>query len=56
MIEILKSANATVNVRETKEIVTALNPGMLGYSSQKVDLTALPMDYSIRIPVLVLRN
>lgn len=53
MIEILKSANATVNVRETKEIVTALNPGMLGYSSQKVDLTALPMDYSIRIPVLV---
>ena len=53
MIEILKSGNATVNVRETKEIVNALTPGLLGYSSQKVDLTELPMDYSIRIPVLV---
>lgn len=53
MIEILKSGDATVNVRETKEIVNALTPGMLGYSSIKVDLTELPMDYSIRIPVLV---
>ena len=53
MIEILKSGDATVNVRETKEITTALTPGMLGYSSIKVDLTELPMDYSIRIPVLV---
>ena len=53
MIEILKSGNASVNVRETKEIVNALTPGQLGYSSQKVDLTELPMDYSIRIPVLV---
>lgn len=53
MIEILKSGEATVNVRETKEIVEALTPGMLGYSSIKVDLTELPMDYSIRIPVLV---
>ena len=53
MIEILKSGNATVNVRETKEITSALTPGLLGYSSVKVDLTALPMDYSIRIPVLV---
>ena len=53
MIEILKSGNATINVRETKEITTALTPGLLGYSSQKVDLTELPMDYSIRIPVLV---
>ena len=53
MIEILKSGEATVNVRETKEITSALTPGMLGYSSIKVDLTELPMDYSIRIPVLV---
>lgn len=53
MIEILKSGDATVNVRQTKEIVNALTPGLLGYSSQKVDLTELPMDYSIRIPVLV---
>jgi hypothetical protein len=53
MIEVLKSGEATVNVRETKEITSALTPGLLGYSSIKVDLTALPMDYSIRIPVLV---
>lgn len=53
MIEVLKSNNATVNVRETKEIVNALTPGLLGYESVKVDLTELPMDYSIRIPVLV---
>ena len=53
MIEVLKSGDATVNVRETKEITSALTPGLLGYSSIKVDLTALPMDYSIRIPVLV---
>ena len=53
MIEVLKSGDATVNVRSTKEIATALTPGLLGYSSIKVDLTELPMDYSIRIPVLV---
>ena len=53
MIEVLKSGNATVNVRQTKEIVNALTPGLLGYESVKVDLTELPMDYSIRIPVLV---
>jgi hypothetical protein len=53
MIEILKSADATVNVRETKEIASALTPSLLGYSSVKVDLTDLPMDYSIRIPLLV---
>lgn len=53
MIEILKSADASVNVRETKEIASALTPALLGYSSVKVDLTDLPMDYSIRIPLLV---
>ena len=53
MIEVLKSADATVNVRETKEITTALTPSLLGYNSVKVDLTELPMDYSIQIPVLV---
>lgn len=53
MIEVLKSGNASVNVRETKEITSALTPGLLGYSSVKVDLTDLPMDYSIRIPILV---
>lgn len=53
MIEILKSTDTSVNVRETKEIANALTPALQGYSSVKVDLTELPMDYSIRIPVLV---
>lgn len=53
MIEVLQSSDTTVNVRQTKEIATALTPALQGYSSVKVDLTELPMDYSIRIPVLV---
>lgn len=53
MIEVLKSNEATVNVRASKEITTALTPGLLGYDNVKVDLTALPMDYSIQIPILV---
>ena len=53
MIEVLKSGEATINVRSTKEITNALTPSLLGYSSIKVDLTELPMDYSIRIPLLV---
>jgi hypothetical protein len=53
MIEVLKSSDTEVNVRETKEIANALTPSLQGYSSVKVDLTELPMDYSIRIPVLV---
>ena len=53
MIEVLKSTDTSVNVRETKEIANALTPSLQGYSSIKVDLTELPMDYSIRIPVLV---
>ena len=53
MIKVLKSNDTQVNVRQTKEIANALTPGLQGYSSVKVDLTELPMDYSIRIPVLV---
>lgn len=53
MIEVIQSTDTTVNVRETKEIQTALTPALQGYRSVKVDLTELPMDYSIRIPVLV---
>lgn len=53
MIEVLKSGNVTINVRNTREIQTALTPSLMGYSSVKVDLTELAMDYSIRIPVLV---
>jgi hypothetical protein len=53
MIEVLKSGDVTVNVRETKEIASQLTPSLMGYDSVKVDLTELPMDYSIRIPILV---
>ena len=53
MIEVIQSTDTSVHVRETKEIATALTPSLQGYRSVKVDLTELPMDYSIRIPVLV---
>lgn len=53
MIEVIQSTDTTVHVRETKEIQNALTPALQGYKSEKVDLTELPMDYSIRIPVLV---
>lgn len=53
MIEVLKSQDVTVNVRETRELSAALTPTLMGYNSVKVDLTELAMDYSIRIPTLV---
>ena len=53
MIEVLKSKDVSINVRDTREIATGLTPSLMGYDSVKVDLTALPMDYSIRIPLLV---
>lgn len=53
MIEVLKSNDVSINVRSTKEIQNQLTPSLMGYSSVKVDLTELPMDYSIRIPILV---
>lgn len=54
MIEVLKSNAPSIHVRETKEIANALTPTLTTYDSVKVDLTDLPMDYSLRIPVLVL--
>lgn len=53
MIEVLKSDDITVNVRQTKEIQNRLNPSLMEYTGIKVDLTELAMDYSIRIPLLV---
>ena len=53
MIEVLKSDDVTINTRETKEIANQLTPSLMAYDSVKVDLTELPMDYSIRIPILV---
>ena len=53
VIEIAKTNNLSVNVRETKEIQNALTPALTTYSRTVVDLTELPMDYSIRVPVVI---
>lgn len=54
VIEILNSDNLTINVRQTEEIANALVPTLATYTPVKVDLTELPMDYSVRVPVLVM--
>lgn len=53
MIEVLKSQDVSVNVRQTRELSAALTPSLMAYNSVKVDLTELAMDYSVRIPTLV---
>ena len=53
VIEVAKTNTLSVNVRETKEIQNALTPSLVGYSHTIVDLTELPMDYAIRVPVTV---
>jgi hypothetical protein len=53
VIEVAKTDVLNVNVRETKEIQNALDPALVSYSHTMVDLTELPMDYSIRVPVVV---
>ena len=53
IIEVIKSNNVSVNVRSTAEIANALTPALTTYGSVKVDLTDLPMDYSLRVPVAV---
>ena len=53
IIEVIKTTPMSVNVRETAEITSALTPTLSTYSSVKVDLTELAMDYSIRVPVSV---
>lgn len=53
MIEVIKSNPVTVNVRSGKEIATRLDPTLTTYTPTKVDLTELPMDYSLRVPILL---
>lgn len=53
VIEIAKTDALEVNVRETKEIQSRLNPALTTYSHVMVDLTQLNMDYSIRVPLMV---
>lgn len=54
-IEIIKQNATTVNTRENPEIADngALSPALATYGNVIVDLTELAMDYSFRIPVLV---
>lgn len=54
IIEVMKSNTVSVNVRSTAEIATGLTPALTTYASVKVDLTELPMDYSLRVPVAVM--
>ena len=53
VIEVAKTNTLSVNVRETKEIQSRLNPALTTYSHTMVDLTELNMDYSIRVPMMV---
>lgn len=54
-IEIIKQVATTVNERDLPEIADdeGLSPQLATYNNTIVDLTELPMDYSFRIPVLV---
>jgi len=52
-IEIIKQQATTVNQRQNPEMATAVTPGLATYDNVIVDLTELAMDYSFRIPVLV---
>lgn len=53
VIEIAKTTPLSVNVRETREIQSALDPALTTYGRTLVDLTELPMDYAIRVPVCI---
>ena len=53
VIEIAKTNTLSVNVRQTKEIQNRLNPALTTYAHTMVDLTELNMDYSIRVPLMV---
>lgn len=54
-IEIIKQVATTVNERTTPEMTDdgAVSPALATYGQTIVDLTELAMDYSFRIPVLV---
>ena len=53
VIEVAKTDVLSVNVRQTKEIQTALDPALTTYTHTLVDLTELNMDYAIRVPIMV---
>ena len=51
--ELRQTGALSVNVRETKEIQSRLNPSLVTYGRTMVDLTELNMDYSIRVPLMI---
>ena len=53
VIEVAKTDTLSVNVRKTREIQSALDPALTTYTRTMVDLTELPMDYAIRVPVVI---
>lgn len=53
MIEVIKTDDINVHIRNSRELQSQLVPQLASYDSVKVDLTDLRMDYSIRIPLLV---
>ena len=53
VIEVVKNDVLSVNVRQTKEIQSRLNPSLATYTHKMVDLTELNMDYSVRVPLMV---
>lgn len=53
VIEVIKNDVLSVNVRQTKEIQSRLNPSLATYTHKMVDLTELNMDYSVRVPLMV---
>lgn len=53
VIEVIKTDALEVNVRETKEIQSRLDPALTTYTHTLVNLTQLNMDYSIRIPMMI---
>lgn len=52
-IELIKQKATTLNNRDYVEMKTAVSPELATYDNVIVDLTELRMDYSFRIPVLV---
>lgn len=53
-IELIKQKATTLNERDYVEMKTAVTPELATYDQEIVDLTDLRLDYSFRIPVVVL--
>ena len=54
IIEVIKQNKTTINTRDYVEMTTAKTPELVDYTPVKVDLTQLKMDYSFRLPVVVI--